>query len=79
VDRQPKGYENCWEYWNCSEDMQKNCPVYGAKAGKECWVYTDNLKVFDWVSGKRGFDSCFECPWYKYLNKQKLKEKSEQS
>ena len=48
--------------------MQEQCPVYKAKAGDRCWMYTDNLRVFDWVKPKRGFDSCLECPWYKRLH-----------
>lgn len=63
-------YENCWDYWHCSPDAQEKCSVYKARAGRECWIYTDNLKVFDWIRDERGFQTCLECPWYKRLKNQ---------
>lgn len=64
-----ENYQNCWEYWKCRKELQKQCPVYKDKAGKNCWMYTDNLKVFDWVAKERGFKSCRECPWYQHMHK----------
>lgn len=60
----------CWEYWRCSKEIQEKCPVWKAQAGKQCWMYTDNLKVFDWIRPQRHFHSCLECPWYKHLHGQ---------
>ena len=66
----PKGYQNCWEYWHCRKEFQDRCPVYKAKAGNKCWMYTDNLEVFDWIKPERHFKKCTDCPWYKHVNKQ---------
>ena len=65
---QESGYENCWDYWRCSDDAKAKCPAFKAGAGKNCWIYTDNLKVFEWARSKVDFDTCPECPWYKQMN-----------
>jgi hypothetical protein len=77
MKKNPEGYENCWEYWDCSPDMQKECIVYKERDGKECLFYTDNLKVFDWAREKRNFNSCLECPWCEHLVRQQPKNRQE--
>jgi hypothetical protein len=62
-------YTSCWDFWKCTPDLQEKCNVYKNQDGKRCWMYTDNLKVFDWVGDKRKFESCSDCPWYQHLNK----------
>jgi len=64
-------YENCWEFWHCKKDFQDRCPVYKDKAGNRCWMYTDNLNVFEWIKPDRRFDKCSDCPWYKHINSAK--------
>ena len=60
--------QNCWEFWDCSKDAKEQCPVFTEKAGKECWMYTDNLKVFSWAIPKKHFVTCLNCPWYKHMH-----------
>ena len=61
-------YENCWDYWHCADAAKKKCPAYKTEAGRACWIYTDNLKVFEWARKNRSFDTCMDCPWYKHVN-----------
>lgn len=68
IDRRLKEAENCWEFWDCSDDAKSQCPVFKTRDGKRCWIYTDNLKVFDWAKGSHEFDTCLQCPWYKKFN-----------
>lgn len=68
-----KKYNQCWEYWDCPKDFQKKCSVYKAKDGTRCWIYTDNLKVFDWARPKRKFESCVKCPWYNAIKSRGIK------
>ena len=63
-----RGYQNCWEYWHCEKQAKKECPVYKAKDGKRCWIYMDNLDVFEWAKPKIKHKKCSECPWYKKVN-----------
>ena len=64
-------YTSCWQYWKCSPVLKKKCSVYKNKDGQKCWLYTDNLKLFEWVRKERKFTSCTECPWYQHLHKEK--------
>ena len=64
------GYKNCWEHWHCKKEFHERCPVFKAKDGRKCWMYTDNLKVFEWIKSDRKLDKCSDCPWYKHVNKQ---------
>lgn len=63
-----RGAENCWDFWGCPDDAKAKCTVFKAKDGKRCWIYTDNLKVFDWAMPKKNFTTCLDCPWYKIHN-----------
>lgn len=56
--------KKCWEFWNCT--VKENCAVYQNDMGNECWLLM-NLKRGCPASKK--YDGCFNCPWYKRLNK----------
>jgi len=64
---QQDDFVGCWEFWKCSEEAKGKCPVYKAKDGKRCWIYTHNLIPFMWANPKKSFKSCTECPWYKKI------------
>ena len=64
-----KKHQNCWEYWHCKDDAKAQYPVYKSKDGRKCWVYIHSLDVFDWAKPKKEYENCFDCPWYKKVNK----------
>ena len=66
-----KNIENCWEFWNCSRDVQQICPAYKTNSGRECWMIAGTFNPDGKVicpKAKNEFKSCLECPWFKKLN-----------
>lgn len=53
--------KNCWEYWNCSEEVKMICPVHEKGAGSMCWNFVGGSVPFV----ERKFDLCGDCPWFK--------------
>ena len=63
--------KNCWEYWDCSEEIRDKCPAYTIPdSGRDCFDLAKDYcpKVL------YGFKHCWECPWYK-----KIKSDSDKS
>jgi hypothetical protein len=64
--------QNCWEYWDC--EVKEQCPAYETNSGKECWHVASNAcplinqKKKGIIKGKRAFDFCWQCPWFKKFN-----------
>jgi hypothetical protein len=50
----------CWEYFDCSEELRKDCIVYQSRHDKtlfsECWL---KFNILEGGHAKRG--SCIEC------------------
>ena len=56
--------KNCWEYWDCPEEIRDRCPAYTIPySGRECFYYAKDFcpKL------KHEFEHCWECPWYKKI------------
>ena len=68
----PSGYKNCWEYWHCTDDAKAKCPVYKEQDGHKCWLYLDNLDIYDWAKPKKEYHNCSDCPWYKMMHPHKV-------
>ena len=62
MNNRPK---NCWEFWNCPEEIRKNCEVFKLKAGNKCWfmhTMAKGCKRTEEIGG------CFTCEWFKKNN-----------
>ncbi len=59
--------QNCWEFWNCSQEIRVKCPAYVTHSGKECY----NLAECFCAKVKKDFKHCWECPWYLKINPKK--------
>ncbi|AQS59040.1 methyl-accepting chemotaxis protein [Desulforamulus ferrireducens] len=70
---------NCWEYLNCPEERQKNCPAYTTQQGTNCWKVPQTLcrgEVQGTVAQKIPF--CRECKFFNNsisMNKYPIKRK----
>ena len=57
--------KNCWEYWDCHEEIRDRCPAYTTPySGQDCFYYA---KDFCPKIKKDEFEHCWECPWYKKI------------
>jgi len=54
---------NCWEYWNCREEVRSECPAFITNYGINCYDYSDDYCP----RADKGFRYCSECPWYKKI------------
>lgn len=61
---------NCWEFWDCHQEVKEKCPAYLTGYGRDCYDFTED----DTPRVKRGFEHCSECPWYRKV-KTNIKEK----
>lgn len=67
-----KNAQNCWEYWDCK--IKQDCPAHQNNSGRECFeIASHNCPRIN--QGKpgvpkvdRGFNFCWECPWFKIVN-----------
>ena len=57
--------ENCWEFWNCPEEIRNNCEIFKLNAGKECWFLSNSSKGCKRSKGNGGW---FNCEWFKKNN-----------
>ena len=56
--------KNCWEYWDCPEEIRDKCPAYTTPySGRVCFYYAKDFcpKLKD------EFEHCWECPWFKKI------------
>ncbi|MBU2638894.1 MAG: hypothetical protein KJ955_08015 [Nanoarchaeota archaeon] len=60
--------KNCWEFWNCAEDIKKKCPAYNYNSGRDCWLAASSFREPGCPKVKNEFESCSDCPWFKKLN-----------
>ena len=62
--------ENCWEYWNCADEVRRKCPAYTTNSGRECWMVagTFSSREKKCPKAKNEFDFCWQCPWFRLLN-----------
>ena len=58
--------QNCWEFYDCSEEAKEKCLVFQNDMGKECW-FVCNIKEINNKNTEK-FKNCFECDWYKKIN-----------
>ena len=59
-----KESENCWDFWDCSENKRNNCLVYKKSLGRSCWYVPSYARP----SCEGDFKHCWECPWYKKVS-----------
>jgi len=38
-----KDAKNCWDYWECAEQIRKKCPAYEHDMGNECWFIASSF------------------------------------
>ena len=65
-----KEAQNCWDFLNCDFEVREKCQVYKTKSGRECWFLAADTCPFS----RQECKTCFECEWYKRMNKELLKE-----
>ncbi|MBM3247992.1 MAG: hypothetical protein FJZ10_01005 [Candidatus Omnitrophica bacterium] len=56
-----KEARNCWDYWQCPKHKKESCTVYGLDMGSQCFNVFDDYRP----QAQRGFEYCFDCPWFK--------------
>lgn len=61
--------KNCWEFWGCSSADRDNCLTYINRSGKECWLLANTFSGFTDKEKSRKFNNCWDCPWFKKMNK----------
>jgi len=62
--------QNCWDFWNCQNDVRAQCPAFTSNLGRYCWMVAGHM-VTELKKCPRvvhHFKTCFECPWFKKLN-----------
>jgi len=59
---------NCWEFWDCNEEVRIDCPAYKTNSGSECWMSAGSLGTVSCPKTKRQFDYCWQCTWFIKLN-----------
>lgn len=64
--KQPK---NCWEFWNCPQEIKKKCPAFQTDSGQECWLVAQNFCPYL----KKKYRYCWECSWFQKLNPNLMK------
>lgn len=58
--------QNCWEFWNCIDDVKQVCPLYITDSGRHCWnIVGFTHKHPECPKVKNKFDNCEDCDWYK--------------
>ena len=62
--------QNCWDYWNCPEEVRDACPAYATNSGRECWMVAGSFTTSKTKCPKaaKEYKFCWECPWFKKLN-----------
>ena len=55
---------NCWEFWKCNNSERKKCAASETISGRDCYNLTANFQP----PGKRDFQYCWECPWYRKIS-----------
>lgn len=61
---------NCWEFKKCGKDRSGDCPAFGRKAGRMCWMVAGTMcegKVQGVFADKVG--TCKKCDFYDYMQK----------
>jgi len=75
-----KQKQNCWEYFNCSEEEKKFCLPFqetkydslnhGKNGGRLCWsinaTFTGNKPC-------SRYDNCFKCPFFSKVEREEEK------
>jgi hypothetical protein len=54
---------NCWEFWNCPEEVKNGCPAFITNYGIDCYDFSENYCP----RAEKNFRHCRECPWYKKI------------
>lgn len=57
--------QNCWGFWNCPEDMKKECTAYRSNMGRQCWLVCNMSKKNQTI--RRNLE-CTNCEWHKKIN-----------
>ena len=57
--------QSCWKFWFCPKILRENCPVFKAKAGRDCWRLMDDFVRNPALKIKCRYADCLECPWFK--------------
>ncbi len=57
--------QNCWEFWNCPEELKIECSAYLCNLGNKCWLVSGFSKKNK--TARKDID-CTDCEWYKKLN-----------
>ena len=65
-----KEAQNCWEFLNCDLAVRNKCLAHKTNSGRECWFLAPDTCPFS----RQECKTCFECEWYKRMNKELLKE-----
>jgi len=58
--------KTCWDYWDCPEETRAKCPAYITKSGRDCFDLASEFCP----RKKSEFKHCWECPWYKKVEKE---------
>jgi hypothetical protein len=56
-------HQNCWEFFDCPEKVRDKCPAFLTYHGRDCFNFAENYcpRIY------KGFDRCWECPWFKKI------------
>ena len=57
----PQEPQNCWEFWDCPQEIRTNCLAYQQDLGKRCWSVPYSYGSLL----KKDMEKCWECAWYK--------------
>jgi hypothetical protein len=63
MDTKGNGINNCWEFWNCPNEVRDDCPAFLTYHGKDCFDFAGNYCQ----RKDSGFQHCRDCPWYKNI------------
>jgi hypothetical protein len=60
---------NCWEFWNCKDEIRNNCIAYKTSSGAECWMLVGSIarKELHCPKLENRFKDCSECSWFKKM------------
>ena len=59
--------QNCWEFWNCPNEVKSKCAAFKYNSGKECWMLESSAEP-KCSRLKTDFEYCWQCPWFKKMH-----------